>query len=366
MAAGQLLLTGLEDSRTGVAFEQLSDEQAAELADLSPGGVVLYGNSFQSIEQVTALVGEAGAALAIAPFVGVDYEGGFVSRLTDTGGIPATAIPTAREIGRRVSEGAVSLSVLEALGEVMGAELRAVGANMNFAPVADVDPADGVGAIGRDARTFGNDPVLVGEIAGALISGMQRQGVAAVVKHFPGHGGVADDSHLTLPTLDAERSVLQERDLAAFEVVFDSRPAAIMTAHMSVPALDPTMTPATLSVPVLTGVLRQQFGYEGLVITDALNMRAMTDYASEDELVILSIEAGADLILKPVDAIGARDAIVDAVLSGRLNRERIDESVARILRSKVQLGVIAPFPDRTEWPIGTDAHAAVVREILGE
>lgn len=365
-AVGQLLLPGLEDPLTGAPLRELSREQAAALAELAPGGVVLYGGSFQSLEQVNALVGAVGEALATAPFVGVDYEGGLVSRLTDTGGIPATPIPQARLIGQRLAAGELSLETIEELGEVMGAELRAVGANMNFAPVADVDPPDGVGAIGRDGRTFGRDPQMVGRIAAALTRGMQRQGVAAVVKHFPGHGAVSDDSHFTLPTLTADRALLLQRDLIAFEEVFPADPAAVMTAHMAVPSLDPAGTPATLSSPILTGLLREQIGYEGLIVTDALNMRAMTEFAPEDELVVRAIAAGADIILKPVDAVAAARALMDAVSDGTLSRERINRSVARILRSKLELGVITQFPREQSWDIGTDAHAEVISTVRGE
>lgn len=365
-AVGQLLLPGLEDPKTGAPLTELSEEDIASLAALAPGGVVLYGGSFRSLEQVTGLVTAVDDAIGLSPFVGVDYEGGLVSRLTDTGGVPATPIPQARLIGERLAAGAIGIEQVELLGELMGSELRAVGANMNFAPVADVDPPDGIGAIGRDGRTFGRDPVLVGQIAAALTRGMQRQGVAAVVKHFPGHGAVTDDSHFTLPTLPADRSLLLRRDLAAFETVFASRPAAIMTAHMSVPSLDSTGTPATLSAPILSDLLREEIGYDGLVVTDALNMRAMTEYAPEAELVVAAVLAGADIILKPVDAVAAAEALLDAVSDGRLSRERIDSSVARILRSKLELGVLSPFPQNREWQIGNDAHAALIRDLRGE
>ena len=364
--AGQLLLIGLEETRTAVPLTTLSPEFAEQLRSLQPGGLILYGGSFQSLDQVNKLVAAAAEELSVAPFVGVDYEGGLVSRLTDTGGLPATVIPAARRIGVRYEQNQITVEMVEALGRVMGAELRAVGANMNFAPVADVDPMEGAGAIGRHGRTFSRDPQIVGEIAAALTRGLQEQGVAAVVKHFPGHGAVVDDSHERLPLLDAALEIIVERDLAAFESVFAANPEAIMTAHLSVPALDPTLTPATVSAPILTGVAREQFHYDGLIITDALNMRAMTEYAPEADLVVRAIDAGADMILKPVDPAGARDALVAAVAGGRLSRERLERSVVRVLRSKVRLGILRPFGSQPGGAMGVPEHRAVIDAILGE
>ncbi|MFP4376136.1 MAG: glycoside hydrolase family 3 protein [Spirochaetales bacterium] len=366
--AGQLLLIGLENPSTGGAPTTLNGGIADMLAQVQPGGFVLYGPSFESPGQVRQLISDAQKYLATPGFVATDYEGGQVSRLTDTGGIPATPIPTARSLGRRLESGAIGADRLRALGSLMGRELRALGLTMNFAPVVDVDPEGFVGAIGRHGRSFSSDPGLVVTAALSLIEGMEAEGVASIAKHFPGHGGVVEDSHFALPTLEASREQLDARELAVFSSVIAQTPAGIMTAHMVVPALDASATPATLSRPMLASLAREQMGFRGLIVTDALNMAAIRDLAPESEIVVQAVAAGADLLLKPVDPIAAHAALVRAIDDGSLDRKAVESSVYRILQAKWSFGILDPFR-RTRFPIdvdviGSQAHRQLVNEIM--
>lgn len=411
LLAGQLLVVGIENDDQGRPLRTLDEPTREVLARTRPGAAVLFGENFGDAEQVRGLVGELHAALTVAPFIATDYEGGLVSRLTTTGGIPATQIPPAAVVGRAVAAAGGSaaanspnagdasgpqgedgttaagpagpgladsrpedpgLALARELGEVMGRELRALGVTMNFAPVADVNPPGGVGAMGRHGRVYGDDPELAGAVAGAVARGLEAAGVAAVVKHFPGHGGVLEDSHLELPTLERSRQELVERDLRAFSRALESAPAGIMTAHLRVPAVDPTGTPASLS-PAVTDLAREELGFAGLIVTDALNMRALTDLAPEPELVVRAVEAGADLVLKPLDPPAAHAAILDALEAGRISRGRLEESVRRIFHAKHALGMLpTPLRSRNAVPwvgsanriLGSPRHRELVERII--
>jgi beta-N-acetylhexosaminidase len=197
---------------------------------------------------------------------------------------------------------------------------------------------------------------------------MESQGVAAIAKHFPGHGAVVEDSHYALPQLDASREEIEARDLSAFRAVFLREPVGIMTAHIVVPALDASGTPATLSRPMLTTLARDEMQFRGLIVTDALNMAAVRDRAPEAEIVVQAVGAGADLLLKPVDTSNAHAALVRALNDGELKRDAVEASVFRILTAKWELGILDPF-GRTRFPIdlsviGSDAHRAFVDQIM--
>ena len=396
---GQLIVMGIERDRDGRPILALDDATRGIVQDVQPGAAVFFGQTFAGIDQVVALVRELHDASAVPPFIATDYEGGMVSRLTTTGGIPATRIPRASVIGEAVraadaaagpgsaaadaSTGARAidsasnsegLRLARELGRVMGRELRSLGVTMNFAPVADVDPSGGIGAIGRHGRTFGDDPVLVGRIAGEIAIGMQEAGVAAVVKHFPGHGGLAQDSHHGYAMLEASLEDLRLREFVAFSLAFAAEPMGIMTAHLAVsPALQDGL-PATIS-PGATRLARGELGYAGLIITDALNMRAVTEIAPERELVVLAVHAGADLLLTPLDAVAARDALLEALENGSISRERLESSVVRIIAAKEALGVLGPawaavLPgatgdvDRAREVLGSEEHQAVVARLV--
>ncbi len=385
--AGQLILIGIERDRAGRPILSLDDATRATVEDVQPGGAVFFGQTFAAVDQVLALVRELHEASPVPPFIATDYEGGMVSRLTTTGGIPATRIPRASVVGQAVraadagdAAAADAASVSEGLrlarelGSVMGRELRALGVTMNFAPVADVDPVGAIGAIGRHGRTFGDDPVLVGRVAAAITTGMQEAGVAAVVKHFPGHGGLEHDSHDGYALLEATLDDLRRREFVAFSLAFAARPMGVMTAHLAVSPALPDELPATIA-PEVTRIARGELGYRGLIVTDALNMRGVTEIAPERELVVLAVNAGADLLLKPLDPVGARDALLEARRDGRITRERLEASVVRIFAAKGSLGILGPprvvdaaagagSVERAEQVIGSAEHQAVVARLV--
>ncbi len=233
------------------------------------------------------------------------------------GRIHATAPAEAIDLARRY-------------GACTGREARQLGLNWVLAPVCDVNnnPANPV----INVRAWGEDPATAGALAAAFCRGLQAEGVLSCAKHFPGHGDTASDSHLELPLLPHDRARLETVELPPFRDAIAADVAAVMTAHLLLPALD-TAHPATLSRAVLTGLLREELGFDGLIVTDALVMEAIAGRYGASEAAVLALEAGADLVLMPGDAEGAIDAIVAAVRNGRLPLERLESSLMRRQRA---------------------------------
>ncbi len=347
--------------------EQLTADSAQFLVTYNPGGVILFGYNTDSPEQITALtnaIQQTGLTRpgSIPAWIAIDQEGGIVSRLSEG----FTTFPVNMAVAATGDP-----AYARAIGRAMAAELRAVGINMNLAPVADVQTNPLNPVINR--RAYGTDPAIVGQMSAAMIEGLQAGGVMATAKHFPGHGDTGTDSHLELPVVSLERTRLDEVELVPFRQAIAVDVGAIMAAHIWYPALDPTPnTPASLSAPVLSGLLRQEMAFEGLIMTDALDMDSIDRQYDLAEAAIRAIQAGADLITPgPHTGLAAQqaavEAVVDAVLSGSISLGRIEESVRRILRLKARFGVLdwMPLdPASADMRIDRAAHEALVAETL--
>jgi len=297
----------------------------AELLAAGLGGVCLFGSN---TADGPAAVAELTASIrAVAPdaVVAVDEEGGDVTRLHARDGSPV--------LGPAALGAADDLDLTRATGRAIGAELAAVGIDLDLGPVADVNSNPANPVIGT--RSFGSDPARVAEHVVAWVVGLQAAGVAACAKHFPGHGDTAQDSHLELPTVDVPLDVLERRELVPFAAAVRGGVAAVMTSHLVVPALDPLL-PATLSAPVL-GLLREELGYDGVIVSDALDMAGASAGRGIPEAAVLSLAAGADLLCIGADKDAGlvreiQAAIVAAVRSGRLAEARLGEAAGRIER----------------------------------
>ena len=330
-----------------------------------PGAVVLLNSNVEDRPpvQVTDLVNSYQQTITDAGgvplFVAVDQEGGLIQRLRT--GFTTWPVPM-------LLTAAADADLAYAVGQGMAAELRAVGVNMNLAPVADLQTNRANPVIGR--RSFGSYPTPVGDTLAALIQGMQVSGVMATVKHFPGHGDTDEDSHTTLPVLDLNRARMDVIELPPFVAAIEAEVGAVMGAHIWFPALEPTESlPASLSTNIMGALLRDDLGYEGIAITDALDMDAIDTVYSPENAAIQAIIAGNDMILigaNAGEAIQARSmqAVVDAVRAGEISEARIDESVRRILAAKARFGVLdwQPAPSPPQMP--TEANAALVEEIF--
>jgi beta-N-acetylhexosaminidase len=297
------------------------DRDVESLIDQGVAGVILFRRNIESAEQVlalnTALKQRAGRPLLSC----VDQEGGRVARLRNP---PFTAVPSMRELA------AGGEAAAAAAGTLLAREVRAVGFDWDFAPVMDVDTNPANPVIGD--RSLSRDPELVCKLGVALGVAMEAEGVASCAKHFPGHGDTHLDSHLHLPSLPHGLERLQQVELKPFQAYARANLASVMTAHVIFQALDPGV-PATMSHKVLTGLLRQQLGFGGLIVSDDMEMKAVADHYEIGHAVVESLNAGCDLFLVCHQAAVQRagiEAIVRAVESGKVARERLDAACAQV------------------------------------
>ena len=260
--------------------------------------------------------------------VGADFERGTSMRLDE-----GTSFPQAMAVA---AAGAPQDAYT--MGKVTALEARAAGVHWVFAPVADVNSNPDNPII--NTRSFGEDPTRVAEFVAAFVRGVEENGALATAKHFPGHGDTSTDSHLDLATVRGDRAHLDRIELVPFRAAIAAGVSSVMTGHLAVPAIEPNPdTPATLSPKILSGLLRGELGFDGLVVTDALNMSGVTPGYSPGEVAVRAILAGADVLLVPPIPDAALAALKDAVASGRIPMTRIEEAVTRVLRAKARLGL---------------------------
>ncbi|KYC84205.1 glycoside hydrolase family 3 protein [Heyndrickxia sporothermodurans] len=286
-------------------------------------------------------------------FISTDQEGGIVARVTE----PATVLPGNMALGATKS-----VTYAKKSAEIIGTELKSLGINMDFAPDLDVNVNPENPVIG--VRSYSENPNLVGTLGTAQIEGLQKQNVIATGKHFPGHGDTNVDSHYGLPIVNHDLKTLYEVDLNPFRTAIKSGVDAIMTAHIVVPALDSSGLPATLSKPIMTGVLRNQLKYDGLIITDSLDMSG-ANVLPADQVPVAAFEAGADILLNPPDVELAYKSILKAVKTKKISKKRLDQSVTRILLAKYKRGIIKQplTKEKMLKKIGTPENLKMADEI---
>ena len=330
-----------------------------QLRTFRPGGVVLFSRHTPTLAATMQILERVRVLSPQPPLLAVDQEGGRVSRLPF-----ATSIPTARKLA------ALSSPAAKNLGMLVGRELRALGFNLNFAPVLDVDTRTENPVIGD--RSFSADPYEVARLGRAYIQGIHDSGIAASAKHFPGHGDTNADSHLVLPRVELSSERLETLELLPFRAAILAKTDSIMVAHVSYPAWDSRQnSPASLSRPIITGILRNELGYTGLIITDAMNMKAVSSSFSPGAAAKAAFLAGVDIILMPENFPAAYWSLLQAVRSGEIPDSRLDESVRRILTLKLQLpdDRKLPYPERlrrAETIVGSAAHQKWLAQILSD
>ncbi|MEU4151211.1 glycoside hydrolase family 3 protein [Streptomyces sp. NPDC026659] len=343
--------------------QELGVATAAELiAKYRVGGIIYFtwAHNTRDPRQIADLSNgiqkaSLGLERGLPMLIATDQEHGAVCRV----GKPATLFPGAMA----VAAGRSSYDAL-ALGRISGTELRAMGINQDYSPDADVNVNPANPVIG--VRSFGADPALVGRMVAAEVKGYQSARVAATAKHFPGHGDTATDSHTGFPVITHTRDQWEELDAVPFRSAISARIDSIMTAHIQFPALDPSGDPATLSHPIVTGILRGDLGYDGVVITDSLGMEGVRTKYGDDRVPVLALKAGVDQLLNPPSIDVAWTAVRDAVRGGELTEARLDESVLRILRMKARLGLFGhayTTHARVSSAVGTRSHLATADRI---
>lgn len=329
---GQMFVCGFHGKQPSEAIQQLIDKNQI-------GGVIYFSRNIERPQQVYQLShdlqNQAKNAIGIPLFVGVDQEGGMVARITDG----VTMIPGNMALGA-----AGDRDHAHQAARISGGELKALGINMNLAPSIDVNNNPDNPVIG--VRSFGDDPKKVSEFGAATVQGYRESGICAAVKHFPGHGDTAVDSHFSLPKIPHGQERVQQIELVPFKKAIENGVDMVMTAHVVFPALDSSEKPATLSAAVLDGLLRRELGYDGVVMTDCLEMEAISKGYGTEEAAVMAVEAGADTILishTEKRQLGAIRELINAVKSGRISEARIDQSVKRILQLKQKRNLAQPL-----------------------
>lgn len=366
---GQMLMP---DFRTwkGQNVTVMNNEIAKLVKDYHLGGVILFRENTVTADQTTKLVSAyQNAAEKYGLLISIDQEGGIVTRL-QTG----TDMPGNMALGATRSE-----ETAEKVGKAIGEELNALGINMNFGPVLDVNNNPDNPVIG--VRSFGEDPELVGKLGNAYIKGLHETGTAATAKHFPGHGDTAVDSHIGLSEVPHDIDRLKKVELYPFQQAMDAGIDAIMTAHVTFPKIDDTKAiskkdgteiavPATLSHKVLTGLMREDMGFKGVIVTDAMNMGAISEHFGPVDAAIRAVKAGADILLMPVGIEAVANGIYEAVNSGDISEDRLEQSVERVLTLKLNRSIVKAEVEKSLdekvvnalQVVGSPEHKAIEKE----
>lgn len=347
---GQMFMVGFEGPGPSKAVLRL-------IKDFCIGGVILFSRNLQSPAQAAKLCNALQAQSKKMPLlISIDQEGGRVSRLPKG----FTIFPG----GGRLAA-CQSTQLVYRVAEATATELRAVGINMNLAPVLDINTNRANPIIGD--RAFGASPTLVSTLGLTTVAGFQDNNVVACGKHFPGHGDTAADSHKELPRVPHDLRRLRDVELRPFLHTIRNGLASIMTAHVLYPELDPK-EPATLSKRIVTGLLRESMGFKGLVVTDDMEMAAISDFHKPGEAAVKAIEAGVDLILighNEAKQLFAIDAVARAVKQKRISEARIEQSLLRILQVKEKF--ILPYqpvdPVLVKGVVGSSSHKHLLQEI---
>ncbi|PWW36162.1 MULTISPECIES: glycoside hydrolase family 3 N-terminal domain-containing protein [Paenibacillus] len=365
---GQMLMPDIRQWN-GKVTTTVNEGLKRSIHDQDLGGLILFDKNIVDIRQLTTFTHDMQREAGDIPlFLSIDQEGGVVKR-----------IPGGTNLAGQMALGATGDTALaEAAGQLTGEELKALGIQINFAPVLDINSNPDNPIIG--IRSFGSDADLVTRLGLATIKGLQQSGVIAAVKHFPGHGDTTADSHLGMPVLTHNRARLDAVELKPFRDAIENGVEMIMTAHIAFPAIDnehvtslkdgkSVPIPATLSKKVLTGLLRGELRYEGLIISDAFTMNAIAEHFGENKAVERAVSSGVDIILMPKDPAAAHQTLVNAVKSGKIPDETIHTSVKRILELKAKYGLfersqtLAQKLNALNGVIGSKQHRAVEQEI---
>lgn len=312
-----------------------NDTLKQNLKEYPAGGFALFGKNIQTPAQLSGLTEALKDASVTPPFLGVDEEGGTVSRLAKNG---AFQLPTYESMTAVGNTGDPENA--RQVGLTIGGYLKKYGFNLDFAPVADVNTNPDNPVIG--IRAFSSDPNAAAAMVAAEIGGLHESGMMSVIKHFPGHGDTKTDTHLGYATTEKTWEEMQSCELIPFEAGIKAGADMVMAAHITAVNVTSDGLPTSLSHEMLTDRLRGELGYDGIIITDALAMGAVSAQYSSGEAAVTAVQAGVDILLMPYDYRQAFDAVLTAVSDGTIPEERLDESVYRILSLKEKYGLLDP------------------------
>ena len=334
---GQLFVVNLEqlDPSRGDFYEhhKLTKGMKATLASIPVGGVILFSRNIAARKQTKRLLRRLQKNSQTPLFTMVDEEGGDVARIANNPKMHTTVFPSAEEIGEKENA-----DYVYNMGETIAEEIGKLGFNVDLAPVADVKTSELNREIG--SRSFGDDPDKVSEYVSAFIKGAQSQNICTALKHFPGQGSSTGDTHVGSVDIDSSISRLRKIDFKPFEAGMEAGADFIMVSHISVSKVTETSEPASMSDLIMTTIIRDELGYEGLIITDALDMASITDYYSAADAAYETVKSGADIVLMPQNLQEAYTSILTKVQEGSLDEKRLEDSVLRILKLKFMRGIM--------------------------
>lgn len=303
---------------------QAGEGTKTALEKYAVGGLIYFKKNIQSAEQISTMISNSQEYSSYPLFIGVDEEGGSVSRIAAAG--------LADEVSSAAAIGATGdTDNAYQAGAQIGTYLANLGFNVDFAPVADIaNVRDSV----MEDRAYGAEAVAASPFVTAMMNGLQEYGVTACLKHFPGIGSTTADTHDGLATTNRTADEFRAEEFQVFQAGIDAGAQMIMVGHVNVPALEEENYPASMSKTIITDILRGELGYDGVIITDALNMSAISDYYSAEQAAILALKAGCDMLLMPEDFLQAYAGVLSAVSDGTISEQRINDSLKRIYRIK--------------------------------
>lgn len=312
---------------------EINDEFKKILEEVKPGGFIVFKENITDYENTMNFLNEIKNTAKIPMFISTDQEGGKVQRFKNVEGVELNDIPNMGEIGASNDE-----KLAYDTGALIAKDLKKFGVNMDFAPVLDVYSNPNNKVIGD--RSFGSDPYLVSKMGLSLAKGLQDSLVIPVYKHFPGHGNTETDSHKDLPIVNKTKEDLLDLDIIPFNNAIKNGAEVIMIGHLAVPNITNDNTPASLSKELINGFLRNELNYQNIVITDALNMKAITKNYTSNEIYGLAINAGVDILLMPEDPIEAINIIRNLINNKSITENQINNSVKKILNLKNKYNIL--------------------------
>lgn len=339
---GQMFLVNLEalDATQGNFYEHrtFTDEMQKTLSEYPVGGVIFFSRNIETRTQTIALIEKLQENTTVPLWISVDEEGGDVARIANNSNMKTTKFPSMEIIG--ATEGA---DYCYDMGVTIGTEISELGFNLDFAPVSDVRTNESNTEIGN--RSFGSNADLVAELSSAVVKGLQSTNVSATLKHFPGHGDADGDTHQASVNIESDLNRLRNVDFVPFRQGIKAGADFMMISHISISRVAGNTIPASLSSLVMQDIVRDELEFDGVIITDAFDMKAITNLYTSQEAAVKAIKAGADVVLIPENFTAAYNAVANAVITEEISESQINESVLRILKTKIKRGLILSDTD---------------------
>lgn len=331
---GQIFMVAPEAvDKDGGSTTVFTENIEKEIEKYNIGGYILFASNIENPTQTQELINGLKKSSKIQPFVGVDEEGGRVARIGKNSAMGVEKIEPMAQVGK-----SQNYERANEIGTTIGKYIKNLGFNLDFAPDTDVLTDSNNTEIGD--RSFGNDPEVVGKMATEVVKGLQSENISTVLKHFPGHGGSIGNSHQGFSLSNRTEEELKKCEIVPFKTAIENGADCVMVAHMSLPNVTGDNIPATLSKKVVTDMLKTELNFKGVVFSDSMSMGAITENYGTGDACVKAVEAGIDMVLMPENLDEAYNAVLEAVKNGKISQERLDDAVSRIIKAKIQRGII--------------------------